>query len=225
MTQKESQIQNIAEVLSTKSAAKQEAFRSLNQAFELFESQAIQLVHQLNESKDSKYEDISLEVKKLSDFEFHLIVAGDVIIFVMHSNIVTFDDQYAYNKSSYVREDVNRRYLGQINIYNFMADSVRYNRVNDPGYLVSRILVNREGRFFVEGEQRLKFLYKDISQAPIDEEDVRNLVHTTTSISIAHDLIAPSFSTVRAITVGQKNIHTQSMGGGNKIGFQITDDE
>lgn len=225
MPTENSQVKSIAEVLSSKSTAKQEAFRSLKHAFEIFESQASNLIKHLLESENTKDEDISLEVEKLSDFEFHLTVAGDVIIFIMHSNIVTFDDQYAYNKTAYVSEDINRRYLGQINIYNFMADSVRYNRVNDPGYLVARLLINREGRFFVEGDQRLNFLYKDISAAPISEDDIGEILHTVTNISINHDLIAPPFSSVRSITVGQKNIHTQSMGGGNKIGFQIANSD
>ncbi len=175
MTQNESHNQSIAVVLSSKSTANQQAFKSLNQTFGFFELQAAQLIQNLQESKNTA-DDISLEINKLSAYELNLTVASNMIVLILHTNIATFDDQYANNKSAYVSKDINRRYLGQINMYNFMADSVRYNRVNDPGYLVARILINREDRFFVEGDQKLSFLYKDISVAPICEEDISALI-------------------------------------------------
>ena len=48
-----------------------------------------------------------------------------------------------------------------INIYNFLADSFKYNRLNDVGYLVGRVFLNKDLHYFVEGKRQLGFLYND----------------------------------------------------------------
>ena len=85
-----------------------------------------------------------IEYRSINDMEFHIRFSGDLLVFVMHSNIVTFPDDYGPMPSKYVEEDFRRRFFGHIMAYNFMADSIKYQRLNDPGYLVGRLLVNIE---------------------------------------------------------------------------------
>ncbi|HRW99562.1 MAG TPA: hypothetical protein P5280_08740, partial [Cyclobacteriaceae bacterium] len=102
-----------------------------------------------------------------------------------------------------------------------MADSIRFNRVNDPGYLVARILINHENRFLVEGEGRLGFLYNQISTKPIEAIDLNNIVQNALTIAIENDLMAPPFPQVRFITLHQKMEKTSELGAGQKIGFRM----
>lgn len=125
-------------------------------------------------------------------------------------------------KEPYIRENEINRYFGQIMIYNFMSDSLKYNRVNDPGYLLARLLVNHEGRYVVEGEGKLGVVYSHISQAPITESDLNVLIKIALTLAIENDLMAPPYPQVKFITLFQKMEKTQEMGAGQKIGFRMS---
>lgn len=43
---------------------------------------------------------------------------------------------------------------------------------NDPGYLLARLLINHENRFFVEGEKQVS-VYNKLSDQPIRHEDLK----------------------------------------------------
>jgi hypothetical protein len=122
----------------------------------------------------------------------------------------------------YIQEKEVNRYFGQIMIYNFMSDSLKFNRANDPGYLVARLLVNHEGRYVIEGNGRLGALFNKISDGPISVQELNILVKLALTIAIENDLIAPPFPQVQFITLHQKMEKTQEMGGGQKIGFRMS---
>lgn len=94
--------------------------------------------------------------------------------------------------------------------------------MNDPGYLVARLLINHEGRFLVEGDGQLGFLYNTISTQPISENDLNTLVKLSLMAAIENDLMAPPFPQVRFITLFQKQEKTQELGAGQKIGFKMS---
>ncbi|MFM8912638.1 MAG: hypothetical protein ACKOE6_06960, partial [Flammeovirgaceae bacterium] len=137
-------------------------------------------------------------------------------------NIVTFDDAHPVMQDPYIKINDINRYFGQIMIYNFMSDSVKYNRVNDPGYLLARLLINHEGRFVIEGGGRLTEVSNKVSDAPISDQELNLLVKLAMTIAIENDLMAPPFPQVQFITLMQKNEKTQEMGGGQKIGFRMS---
>lgn len=103
-----------------------------------------------------------------------------------------------------------------------MSDSVKYNRVNDPGYLLARLLVNHEGRYVIEGGGRLAEISNKVSGAPVTDQELNLLVKLAMTIAIENDLMAPPFPQVQFITLMQKNEKTQEMGGGQKIGFKMS---
>ena len=147
--------------------------------------------------------DVTVEFNVINEHEFDVKLAGDMLIFGMNTNIVTFEEPHPILTDAYiVGNDVNR-YFGQVMIYNFMADSLKYNRINDPGYLLARLMINHESRFFIEGEKDLTDFNK-ISEKPITEDNLVNLVKVVLKMSIENDLVAPAFTQVKSITLNQK---------------------
>ena len=162
-----------------------------------------------------------MEYNTISEHEFDVKLAGDMLIFVMNSNIVTLEESHEVMNEDYIREREVNRYFGQIMVYNFMAESLRYNRDNDPGYLLARLMVNHENRFFIEGEKDLQ-PYNKVSENPLSEEDLKKFVKIVLKMAIENDLVAPPFTEVKSITLSQKRDHTIEMGGAHKIGFRMS---
>ena len=214
-------IARISEFLLTKSSVKQQTYRNVMDVFKGLKKQAISLIEVINSKTDTKDEDIILSVNEISDQEFHVKVAGDLLVFFLHTNVITLSDEYAYNKSPYVQENAARKYLGQINVYNFMADSFKYNRLNDPGYLLARLMVNFERRFIAEGDRQIKFMFESVSGKPIENTDLNIFLQLIISQAIENDLVVPPFQKIRNISVQQKMAQTALLGAGNKIGFQM----
>ncbi|MEQ9402893.1 MAG: hypothetical protein RIM99_04855 [Cyclobacteriaceae bacterium] len=213
---------HIAQLLTTKSGVKQVTFRNICKTFNELKDEAHKIIDDINSKTNGKDVDIILSVEEISDHEFQVKVAGDLLVFFLHTNIITLSDDYSYNKSEYVQEDANRKYLGQINIYNFMADSLKYNRMNDPGYLLSRLMVNFENRFIVEGDKQINFMFETVSTKQIEQVDLNVLIQLIITQAIENDLVVPPFQKIRGLTLQQKIAKTEIMGAGNKIGFQMT---
>ncbi|MCB0489853.1 MAG: hypothetical protein R2820_12260 [Cyclobacteriaceae bacterium] len=221
MSQSPDPLTHIRQLLENKSAAKQLTYKNLLSAFQILAEESNRVVNSLKGQVAFKDEDVTVDFIEVNEHEFQVKLAGDLLIFVLHTNIVTFDETHPTMQQPYCKENEINRYFGQIMIYNFMADSIRFNRVNDPGYLVARILINHENRFLVEGEGRLGFLYNQISAKAIEPGDLNNIVQNALTIAIENDLMAPPFPQVRFITLHQKMEKTSELGAGQKIGFRM----
>lgn len=213
---------HIAEQLESKSVVKQEAYRNLCHSFKSMEKRAKAIVKRINDEIKNKDKDISISVTKENAREFHIKVAGDLLVFIMHTNIIVMDKEHGASKSEHVEENPMRKYLGQINVYNFMADSLKFHRLNDPGYLIARIFINCQDHFLVEGDGQLNFMFENISPKPISETDIDILIQLIISQAIDNDLVSPPFPEIRRITLNQKLQKTEALGAGTKIGFQMT---
>jgi len=64
----------------------------------------------------------------------------------------------------YVNKDAYRSYCGIINIYNFLSDSFKYNRINDIGYLICKLFIHKERHYFIERKRKSGFLYNNFSK-------------------------------------------------------------
>ncbi|MFZ2904773.1 MAG: hypothetical protein WAZ98_01100 [Cyclobacteriaceae bacterium] len=215
----------ITKMLESKSAAKQTTYKHLLGAFNLLSKEAQRITTELKKMAKPDDQDVTIEYKIIGDHEFHVKLAGDLLIFVLHTNIVTFIDDHVIMQDAYMKEKEVNRYFGQIMIYNFMSDSLKFNRVNDPGYLLARLMINHENRFFIEGEGQLATLFNKISEAPLTSEVLDALVKMSLAIAIENDLMAPPYPDVKFITLHQKIDHTPDMGGGQKIGFRMSHEE
>lgn len=215
-------LEYITQLLESKSAAKQTTYKHLLAAFSILSNESKRIIEELKKKAKPGDKDVTIEFNAVNDHEFHVKLAGDLLIFVVHTNIVTFDDEHMVMKDPYIKQQEVNRYFGQIMIYNFMSDSLKFNRVNDPGYLLARLMINHENRFFIEGEGQLASLFNKISDQPLENETLVALVKLSLAIAIENDLVAMPYPQVKFITLYQKLEHTPDLGGGQKIGFRMS---
>lgn len=217
----EDPIKFIKYLLESKSTAKQTAYKHICKAFTLLSEEARSIVEELKRRANPGDKDVTVEFNVVNDHEFDVKLAGDMLIFVMNTNVVTLEESHPIMKEDYIRENEVNRYFGQVMVYNFMAESLRHHRNNDPGYLLARLMVNHENRFFIEGDRDLE-AYNPVSDAPITDDDLRRFVKIVLKMAIENDLVAPNFTEVKSITLGQKRDHTMELGGAQKIGFRMS---
>ncbi len=222
MSEQSDPLIHIQQLLESKSTAKQITYKLLLECFGLLAKESKRVVGELKKRIRPGDDDVTVDFKEVHEHEFQVKLAGDLLVFVLHTNIVTFDENHPVMKEPYINEKDVNRYFGQIMIYNFMSDSIKFNRVNDPGYLLARLLINHEGRYVIEGEGRLGALFNKISDGPITETDLNILIKLALTVAIEIDLMAPPYTDVRFITLYQKMEKTQELGGGQKIGFKMS---
>lgn len=222
MSAEKDPLERIKFLLESKSTAKQVTYKNLLAAFNILRKESNRIATELNTKARPNDEDVTIYFRDVNEHEFEVKLAGDLLVFVLHTNVVTFDPNSPIMKDPYILNNTVNRYFGQIMIYNFMADSLKFNRVNDPGYLLVRLLVNHEGRYVVEGDGHLAALAEKIMPEPFSEPELNLLVKIAMTLAIENDLMAPAFPDVRFITVHQKLEKTQELGGGQKIGFQMS---
>ncbi|MEO7988171.1 MAG: hypothetical protein ABI663_01440 [Chryseolinea sp.] len=218
----EDQLDYLQRLLESKSTAKQITYKNLLVAFQILLKESKRIVDELKKKIKPGDEDVTVEFKSINEHEFQVKLAGDLLVFVLHTNIVTLHESHTVMQEPYIKENELNRYFGQIMIYNFMSDSLKFNRINDPGYLLARILINHENRFVAEGEGQLATLFAKISEAAISEQELNIMVKLSLLTAIENDLMAPPFPDVRFITLYQKLEKTQELGGGQKIGFRMS---
>lgn len=222
VTEQQDPLDFIKNMLESKSDAKQRTYKHLLSSFQLLKDEAKAVVEELNKRTNPDDKEVTVEFLEVSKHEFQVKLAGDLLIFVLHTNVVTLPQDHPIMQDAYVQQKDVNRYFGQLNIYNFMSDSLKFNRVNDPGYLVARVMINHENRFFVEGEGPITNLFTGISDAPVSPAYLQLLVKLALTIAIENDLMAPPYQEVKFITLYQKLEHTPELGGGQKIGFKMS---
>lgn len=218
-----SKVNAIIKALKTKASAKQQIYRNTFEIFNQMKTIAAETTKQLAEKFAPIDDTVIIEYRDVNQFEFHVKFSGDLLVFTMHSNVITFPPQHVLFKSPYIQEDPGRSYFGHIMVYNFMADSIKYNRMQDPGYLIARFLVNKDKHFYIEGVRQLSFLYPDIAKNAFSEEVLSVFIESSMHLSIETDLQAPPLQQLLVITLGQK-MANQMVHGGEKVGFKMQQD-
>lgn len=205
-------IAEINELLCRKSATKQltykitlDVFKELKLAMQELQTEITPCLLEDAPTVDIRYHD-------KSDFEAHLKFSGDTIVVMMHTNIFGFEESHFVSKTPYVKDDPLREFCGMIQIYNFLSDTIRYNREQDSGYLVTRIFVNKEKHFFVEGKRPLSFLYSDFGNTVMTKEIARVILEEVMLFCLNFDLQAPPIDSINYITLEQKNVMSYSSG-------------
>ena len=217
-------LNQIFEGLKQKSSAKQAIYRNTQAAFDCLRLVSQELVVELSRKLTPLDSSVVIEYRSINDMEFHIRFSVDLLVFVMHSNIVTFPDDYGPMPSKYVEADFRRRFFGHIMAYNFMADSIKYQRLNDPGYLVGRLLVNINNHYFLEGVQQLELPDNDMSDNPVTPKSMRLFVESAMIAAVNNDLIAPPLPEIQKISVKQK-LENQQVSRGSKVGFSFSNQQ
>ncbi len=223
----EEQKQRIIKILGEKAATKQIVYDNTLEVFEMLKKILQEIAENYNESLKGSDNRVLIDYRDRGKFEAELKIAGDILIFSMHSNIFEFDRNHIIWEMPYVSENHINSYCGIINVYNFLADSFKYNRVDDLGYLISRIFVNKDYSFFVEGKRQKKYLYKDFGKAAINSGALRQIINTSVLYSLEFDLLVPPYDNVKITSVAQMNkkFETSKMQTGKRLGFQFNSDD
>ncbi len=147
---------------------------------------------------------VEFDARLRGDFEIEVKFGGDILLFLMHTNVFEFSRSSPVMKTSYVKEDTDRSFCGMICVYNFLADSFKYNRVNDVGYMIGRIFINKDKHYFIEGKRELGFLLNNFGDFTFDENAVRKIVDAAIKYTINFDLLVPPYNQVQEVSVTRK---------------------
>lgn len=212
----------IIDGLNSKAALKQHIYRNTLTVFEQFKKCATEIANKLTPEVVSKDKSLEVELTEIGAFEFHLKFSGDTIAFIMHTNVFSFPPEHEISKTSYVNEAPDRGYCGMIQAYNFLSDSLKYQRLGDIGYLLARIFINCEGNFYVDGQRQLDFLFKDFNKQKIDNESIIKVIEQTMLYALDFDLYIPQMDNMKEMTVQEKDYFNNPRGfaTGKRLGFK-----
>jgi len=219
--------QQIIGILKEKSVLKQKVFDNTFASFCNVKDILKLLSKDVNSSLGNIDPRIKLEYTDRSSFDAQIKVAGDILLFSMHSNIFQFDREHPAWKTPYIQKNKYNAYSGIINIYNFLADSFKYSRLDDLGYLIARIFINHENQYFVEGKRQMGMLFTNYGNEEISRSSLQIIIETAIQYSLEFDLLVPPYDTVKIATVGQveAKIQHSRIITGKRLGFQFNSDD
>jgi len=214
----------ILKLLEEKALLKLEVAERTAAGFDLLKKTLATLQSELKGAvKKITSKDILIDYFDKGQFEAEFSIVDDTIVFMMHTNVFTFENNHDIWKTSYVQQDNSRSYCGTIHVFNFLTDSFKYNRENDIGYLIARIFINKENHFFVEGKRQLGFLYNDFTNAEFNMDSARNVAESAILYSLDFDPYTPPYEQMTQLTV--KEILDTSMQSriatGKRLGFRF----
>jgi len=227
MTEQNDKKLQIVSTLKDKSLLKQKVYDNTFESFCTVKDILKGISKDINSSLGGIDPRIKLEYTDRSNFDAQIKVAGDIILFSMHSNIFQFDREHPAWKTSYIQKNKYNAYSGIINIYNFLADSFRYSRLDDLGYLIARIFINHEKQYFVEGKRQMGMLFTNYGSEEIGRDALQLIISTAIQYSMEFDLLVPPYDTVKIATVGQAEAKIQHSRviTGKRLGFQFNSDD
>lgn len=217
----------IVRTLAEKSILKQKVYDNTLSAFSQIKSILGELTENINRDVASLDPRIKLNYTDRGSFDAQLKVAGDLLLFSMHSNIFEFDREHPAWKTPYIQKNKLNSYSGIISIYNFLADSFKYSRMDDLGYLIARIFVNHENQYFVEGKRQMALLFTNFGNEQISKQGLMRIICTSIQYSLEFDLLVPPYDAVKIATVGQAEAKIQhsKLATGKRLGFQFNADD
>ncbi len=218
---------SILNTIREKAALKQLVYRNTQEIFEDFRNVLKALVEEYNAELKGSDEKLFLKYEDKGLFEFQLKFASDILVFSLYSNVFQFNRDHNVWEQDYVKNNPNNAYSGIINIYNFLADSFKYSRSDDLGYLVARIFINREKHYIVEGKRQMSLFQTDLANSKANHENLRKVIETAINYSLNFDLLVPPYDHVKIMSVAQihEKINNAKIQTGKRLGFQFKSDD
>lgn len=221
--------EQIIDSLNHKSKIKSLVFLQTMEVFAALKDILGEISNDINEVLETTSQDrkVRLEYRDKGKYEAELKFADDVLVFSMHTDVFQFDRDHSIWRNEYVKSDPLNSYCGMINVYNFLSDSLKYNRAEDLGYLVARLFVNREKKFFVEGKRQRRRFVRNFGKVDLNREELQNIVESAILYSLSFDLLVPPFDLVKVASVEQINakIESSKMQTAKRLGFQYNSDD
>lgn len=218
--------EELFELVSQKSSLKTSVYNNTHQAFNIVKETIRELSKEYNHYHKSNGSMAPLETKHKGKFEIDLKFGGDILLFMMHTNVFEFPRQHEIMKTPYVKDDPTRSYCGIINIYNFIADSFKYHRVNDIGYLIGRVFINKDNHYFMEGKRELGLIYNNFEKNIFDRESVEATIKAAIKYTVNFDLLTPNYDLVKFVSVNDINrtLDSISVQTGKRLGYKFQAD-
>ncbi|TAH42558.1 MAG: hypothetical protein EYC69_04795 [Bacteroidetes bacterium] len=218
--------EKIIELLREKIALKQEVSDLIHEVFDDLKDILKEMLADLQLEMAKLKKVIPMSYQEKGDFEVVLTIADDTLVFLMHTNVFTFDKSHEIWKNSYVEKNPLCVFCGKIYIYNFLSDSFKYNRTNDVGYLIGRIFINRQKHFFVEGKKQLGFLFNDFQNDILEKKRLREVLEASILYALDFDPYTPPYEQLTPISV-QAVLETSlltKIATGKRLGFRFQAD-
>lgn len=215
------QRETILKLLAEKSVMKQNVYANTIRVFENMRNVSKDITDDFAKRIRSVDNRVTLGFKEFNQQSFQLKVAGDMLQFDMHTNVFEFEKSHPIYKSSYIKQNDLNSYCGIISVYNFLADSFKFNRLNDVGFLIARIFVNRENKFFIETKTSLNNRYSNYSDDSITEDNIKDIIQELMIFAVSFDLFIPPYDAVKQVSVMeiQEKASSTVLKTGKRLGY------
>ena len=227
--EKPSKRQQLFANLIKKAELKQKVYSNTFESFRLIKKTIDKLTTEYEEYYQAHptKKHVPFEARMRGDYEIEVKFGGDILLFLMHTNVFEFSRNHAVMRTEYIKEDVDRSYCGIINIYNFLSDSFKYNRINDVGYMIGRVFINKDKHYFIEGKRELGFIYNNFENHMMDAASAESIIEAAIAYTINFDLLTPPYEQMQEVTVSEmKNtLDAISLKTGKRLGFQFQADK
>lgn len=216
--------QSIVDKLSKKAALTLQVY---NNTFSVF-NELKDTLHEMSTELSDALEELGqrkvrIEYRDRGKFEAQLQVADEILIFSMHTNVFEFNHEHAVWENPYVKESSVNSHCGMVNIYNFLADSFKYNRSEDEGYLIGRFFVNHQKSYFFEGKPQVATTHDRFGDEQINRASLIEIVEAAISYALDFDLLVPPYQSVKIASVDQFNTKMENakLQTGKRLGYSF----
>jgi hypothetical protein len=217
---------DIFQAIVTKAGLKQKVHYRTMEAFDQFKNETQRFVNEFHSKITETTWPIPVEYRDHGTFEFELKFGGDILVFFMHSNVFEFPRDHEVMKTSYIKKDKRRSYCGIIHVFNFLADSFRYHRTNDVGYMIARIFINQDNHYFIEGKREVGLLYNNFATAKLNSKAIATILESAIRYTLNFDLLTPPYDNMKEVTVQEMQTVLEAMQTrtGKRLGYRFQAD-
>jgi hypothetical protein len=215
----------LVDLLMHKSALKQDIADDSEKVFERLKTIIISEITELKKSITDPRVRLSYQDK--GKFEIHAYVGSDVLVFNLHQNVFRLPDHNPLWGTAYFKQNQNNGYFSTIHIFNFLAESLLQNRMNDAGYLIGRLFLNHENHFLIEGKGTLGFMFRDPQNMVLSDDALQLIVQLSFAHALEFDLYIPPFEYLSEISVAQIQMMGESLKleTAKRLGFKMKHEE
>ena len=214
----------ILDTIVRKSNLKQKVFDNTFSVFNLLKETLLELASELDDELEGRLDRrVRIEYRDRGKFEAQLQVSNDLLLFQMHTDVFQFPTDHLLWQNPYVQSDRENSYCGVVNIYNFLSDSFKFNRNADEGYLIGRLFINRDRRYFVEGKGQTSMRAMQFGDREIDREALIGVLEAAIRFALDFDLLLPPYEENKRVTVDQFNtkMDNSKFVTGKRIGYDF----
>ncbi len=219
----------ILESIKDKAILRQLVFDNTSDAFESLKKVLLDLEKEYNLAISQITDDKRLVFKyeERSATDISLTFATEMLLFSLHTNVFQFNRDNEIWNNPYVMISPANAYSGMITIYNFLTDSFEMNRMEDLGYLVGRVFVNRQNHFIVEGKRQIGFKEENFEEAIISPSALKTVVETAINYALNFDLLVPPYDNIKIASVAQMHEKVQHarITTGQRLGFRFNSND